>query len=532
MTPAVIRFAMAVAVAAAVALAACGQADDNLEAGEPSGDLAEFRDRDDGLWVALTGPISGNRICPGDVRPCIVLDGDLAVDDQDPDPTEAYRVVGSLADGVLTVEYIERRPGSLDWITDRCPDEGKKTESEFLAEFALDPETMMEESGATGEDELGGDTDVLGLYQLEIADVYAVRWISPRQVIHLGVVGDAEPHRQALETQGLGDFVCVVGGFKRSDAELEAIQSEIPSLVEEWPAADGWWGASRDPERGAVAVDLYQADAGMLADTEEHYSDAVILDAAILVLNGSVADFEKAADSTVSNGDGGDVDPSDSLGLTASCGPVIFPSIPPDPDAFEPVDDEIQALLDEMATGPLSVETAEFVPAYRWQVASRSDDKIVLFGRRIEGEAGYGGDYADIRFERRGEAWTAAGWGGCNIEIDAPGFGSATTVLDPDHEPDPDSTELHLLINERECASGQPPTDREVLPVVIETETSIEIVTLVEPVVGGADCQSNPWHPITVTLNDPLGERIVYDGQMPPPVALTWPPDPERYTGE
>lgn len=208
--------------------------------------------------------------------------------------------------------------------------------------------------------------------------------------------------------------------------------------------------------------------------------------------------------------------------LTASCGSITFPAMPPDPDAFPPLDTETQAAFDDFISGPLSVESA-FLADFDMSVAERSDNELLLFGRHPDD------GFAEVRFERRDNAWTARGWGGCSILVSAPGYGSATTILDPAVEPDPASTTLHIAINERACASGQAPIDREVIPVVVETATRIEITTLVEPVTGDADCPSNPWFPVTVDLDEPIGTRPIVDTRSPPGVELTWPPSFEDF---
>lgn len=203
--------------------------------------------------------------------------------------------------------------------------------------------------------------------------------------------------------------------------------------------------------------------------------------------------------------------------LFARCGSAVFPAIPPDIDAFPAMDVEIQAVFDEFVTGPLAVEAA-FIADFDMRVVERTDTTLELLGSGPDG-------YATASFEKRDGAWSARGWGGCNIEITAPGFGTAQTILDPDVEPDPASSTLHVWIQERECASGQAPTDREVIPVVVESADRVEITTLVAPVAGDAECPSNPWYPVTVELDEPLGERTIVDAHMPPGVELMWPPD-------
>ncbi len=210
--------------------------------------------------------------------------------------------------------------------------------------------------------------------------------------------------------------------------------------------------------------------------------------------------------------------PDETPQLTAVCGAVSFPMIPPEVDGFPALDAEAQSIFDEFIAGPLSVESA-YLADFDMSIAERTDDRLVLFGQSPDD-----GSFATVEFEQRDDAWQAKGWGGCTIVVSAPGFGSAATILDPAREPDPSSTTLHIAINERACASGQAPTDRNVVPVVVETETTIEITTLVEPVVGDANCPSNPWFPVTVELDQPIGTRTIIDMQSPPGIERIWPP--------
>ncbi|MDW3179977.1 MAG: hypothetical protein R8J94_21490 [Acidimicrobiia bacterium] len=206
--------------------------------------------------------------------------------------------------------------------------------------------------------------------------------------------------------------------------------------------------------------------------------------------------------------------------LFAECGGVVFPTMPPDPEALPPLDAEIGQVFEDFITGPLSVESS-FIAGNDMRIAEQTDSDLVLLGIGDDG-------YVNARFEWRDGEWTPTGWGGCSITVSAPGFGPADTIFDPEFEPDPTSTALHLWIQERNCASGQPPTDREVVPVIVESTTRIEITTLVEPVSGGADCPSNPWFPVIAELDEALGDRIVVDMHMPPGIELAWPPDVDR----
>ena len=334
--------------------------------------------------------------------------------------------------------------------------------------------------------------------------------------MHLGVVGEAGAHQDALAELGIGDAVCVVGGFSSTEAELAGVSQEVGGMLQSFAADDESFGWGSDVFAGVVAVDMHRVDESMIAESQDRFGDLVELRGSWTVLNGSLEDLDSALDQLESH------TASTQPGLVATCGPVEFSSVPPELDEFPPLDAETQVIFDDFMTGPLSVETG-FLEGYEWTIALQTEAQLTLFGQRSDAP----GDFVDVRFDNRDGFWQATGWGGCSIDVSAPGFGSATTILDPDHEPDPSSTELHILIMERACASGEAPTDREVLPLVSETETTVEISTLVAPVAGGADCPGNPWHPVIATLSAPLGDRQVIDAQTQPGVERNWPPTNE-----
>lgn len=90
----------------------------------------------------------------------------------------------------------------------------------------------------------------------------------------------------------------------------------------------------------------------------------------------------------------------------------------------------------------------------------------------------------------------------------------ATWQLDPAFDrPSPTDTEVHVVVTERKCASGQPPGDR-LQPPEIEASTGAVVVTfLVELVTESTvTCPDNPAVPHVVQLGEPLGERDLFDG--------------------
>lgn len=211
--------------------------------------------------------------------------------------------------------------------------------------------------------------------------------------------------------------------------------------------------------------------------------------------------------------EGGDVLSPTASQLEAKCGPVLFESVPPVLDEFPALDIDAQSALDELVNGPTGTEAVGFDQDYRWSIASRTDENLVLFGQGETSQAGS----VNARFVREDGEWVPRGWGGCRVEIQAEGFGPARLATESDQSFPADSTELSFVINEQECASGQAPTDREIIPIVTETEDTVSIVVLVERVEGDAECPENPWHPITITLESPLGSRELLDAHEFPP---------------
>lgn len=482
-------------LALALVAAACGENGDATSAGAGDGSESPAVPEGDGLALAVTGTIVNGSICPWGERPCLPLAGESG-----PDTDDQVRLVGLLDGGEFTATA-ELEPAIADRdLSDRC-------------------------DGLTPAGRGGDDPIDLALveYQQTIPQSLAIVWVSPSNVFHLGVVDDPEPHRQALDDRGIGDSVCVVGGFARTEAELQAVSERIRPVVERWQA-DGFgdsFGWSADPFAGNVGLDLYRIGADQRADLEA-LGDEIEIRAGIEVLDGTLDDLDAALDELVASG------PAPAIELT--CGPVRFDGDPARVDDaianLAPLDEEAVAALEAMADGPAGAEGGSLIDGNEWSIASRTDDELVLFGRSNGGGPAWSeSGFAYITFTPNGgDGWGPSGFGGCDLSVEAPGLGPASVSLDPDREPDPDSTELPILINERACASGQAPVDREIVPVVTETATTIEVVVLVAPVKGGAECPGNPWHPITVTLDAPVGDRTVLDGSVQPPEAREWPP--------
>jgi len=217
--------------------------------------------------------------------------------------------------------------------------------------------------------------------------------------------------------------------------------------------------------------------------------------------------------------------PTTGLELRATCGAVeleggLDPVLP-----ATPIDSQGEAALAAMVE--VAPAESSFLDQYEWFTAESTDGRLTLFGVPL-GETPDGAPpYADATFERDGDTWRPGGWGQCRVEVSSPGYGNAYWVLDPEIDPASSGTELHVLISERACASGEPPVGREIVPVVLEESGTIAIVVLVESVSGAADCPSNPWHPITIDLSEPVGDRSLFDGGVAPRIERFWPPSQE-----
>jgi hypothetical protein len=159
----------------------------------------------------------------------------------------------------------------------------------------------------------------------------------------------------------------------------------------------------------------------------------------------------------------------------------------------------------------LNSEEGVFWPQESWQLLYQGPQEAIL-------ATPYEGSLAYMFLDRVGDEWV---WSGssisgspCELQYAVPAdFNTVEWRLDPSiPEPGPNDTELHVLLTERECVSGQEIGDRLVGPQIVLTEADVRIVFAAEPPPGDAfNCQGNPETPYTVELPEPLGDREIIE---------------------
>ncbi|MBI4935043.1 MAG: hypothetical protein HY828_14265 [Actinobacteria bacterium] len=210
------------------------------------------------------------------------------------------------------------------------------------------------------------------------------------------------------------------------------------------------------------------------------------------------------------------------------CGGIIVPlsafsALPLLANANRP---DLYPAIEESATlmGDPALATQE------WRVL-RSDAESVLL---VAFDANH---QSELELHLSGGEWTFAGGGSlgtpCTLYTAMPaGLGEVPWSLDPAFAAAAEDTEVHLLVHESACASGQPMGDRLIGPRVMETATEVRITFGVVPLDGDQTCQGNPDEPVVVLLSSPLGERSVLEGRTVGSV-LDWLPfevGPENVT--
>lgn len=160
----------------------------------------------------------------------------------------------------------------------------------------------------------------------------------------------------------------------------------------------------------------------------------------------------------------------------------------------------------------LESEEGVYWPQEGWRILHQTDDEVLLVHRGADG-------LSFMSVVREGDGWEWSGASGpgseCPLQYVVPeGLNTVEWRLDPSASPPgPEDTRISVILNERECVSGQPIGDRLVEPQVVVTDTEVHIAFTAQRPPGDAfDCQGNPDDPFTVELPGPIGDRVVVEG--------------------
>lgn len=185
-----------------------------------------------------------------------------------------------------------------------------------------------------------------------------------------------------------------------------------------------------------------------------------------------------------------------------------------------------QAALEGMEVPPID-------PAAGWVVLSETAEEVELLRELDAPQDGGPGDvrtFEHLRIQTLTGAtnvpdgsWVLSAAGTCTPRLSLDGLGAADLVLA--QPPTPDTTTVELEVHERACASGQPAEGRVEIVEQTLTDDQLRLVIGVRPRPGGQDCPGNPPTPVTVELDEPLGDRTVVDATTLPPRPVTVAPD-------
>ncbi len=162
----------------------------------------------------------------------------------------------------------------------------------------------------------------------------------------------------------------------------------------------------------------------------------------------------------------------------------------------------------------LESEEGVYWPQAGWRVLYETDDRVIVVNLDSSLPET---SLAFMTAERRDGSWQWAGassGGSCPLMVKVPeGVNTVDWRLDPSAEPmTTQSTTIHLLVTEWECASGQAMGDRLLGPEVLVTEDEVMIAFAANPLSGAQTCPGNPEQPVMIELSGPIGDREVVDG--------------------
>ena len=110
--------------------------------------------------------------------------------------------------------------------------------------------------------------------------------------------------------------------------------------------------------------------------------------------------------------------------------------------------------------------------------------------------------------------WKVTSWGDCNRLV--PFLAEGQWVEITGVSGDRDTETPALLVNEVSCTGGRDPRPHLNEPTVVETDDSVTVSWTSAQLRGNATCIGNVPVPARITLDVPLGDRVLYDGSRYP----------------
>ena len=152
-----------------------------------------------------------------------------------------------------------------------------------------------------------------------------------------------------------------------------------------------------------------------------------------------------------------------------------------------------------------------------WKVLTADDEEMTL-ALGAWGADGPARDATYMTLERDGAGWRAITGGNC---------WQLAPVLPPDSSwaevsadaVAPDATEVAVTVMERQCTGARDPLPHLDGPAFVVDDAAITVYWTSNPP-EAAECPGNPSVPTTLTLPEPLGDRVLLDGSRWPPVPI------------
>ncbi|TDD67288.1 hypothetical protein E1262_19530 [Jiangella aurantiaca] len=191
-----------------------------------------------------------------------------------------------------------------------------------------------------------------------------------------------------------------------------------------------------------------------------------------------------------------------------------------------PLVDPASALGTAVRTGPPPPATPAIVAGATLVEQTGSTAYVLIWLTDTdEARSLFDTDVLGARYEQAPDgAWSSQGGGACYPQR-TPDDGLVLAEWWLRTTPGPDATSVTIQVQEEGCSGGMSPADRLAEAIVEYRADAVVITARIEPLPDGAyTCQGSPPAPLTVQLDEPLGDRQLLDGKWVPARPPTvWP---------